>query len=140
MSYVGRTLAIVLVTTFIAVNAVAQGSSADSQKCARIAPVEPVKPNYPVDPPPGRPELPPESEKQYQLARDMESCGYAKDAIRVYRHAARAGNGKAAARLAKIFDCGAPGVSRDYAEALRWHEAARKLGESVPDVGRSGQC
>jgi hypothetical protein len=72
----------------------------------------------------------------YQQALAMESGGNAKDAIRIYRRAARAGSGKAAKRLGEIFDKGAPGVSRDYAESLQWYETARQLGETVETAGK----
>ena len=42
------------------------------------------------------------------------------------------GNGKAAKRLGDIYDKGLAGVSRDYAESLKWYNAARVLGEDVP--------
>ena len=32
----------------------------------------------------------------------------------------------------KIYDKGIAGVSRDYAESLKWYNAARVLGEDVP--------
>jgi serine/threonine-protein kinase len=72
----------------------------------------------------------------YEQALAMESGGNAKDAIRIYRRAARAGSGKAAKRLGEIFDKGAPGVSRDYAESLQWYETARQLGETVETAGK----
>jgi serine/threonine-protein kinase len=72
-----------------------------------------------------------EFETLYQQALAMENGGNAKDSIRIYRRAARAGSGKAAKRLGEIFDKGAPGVSRDYAESLQWYETARQLGETV---------
>jgi len=136
-----RILVFVLVAAFFAVDAAAQGGSTDAQNCARIAPVEIGKPAYPIDPPPsGGPALPSEPGKQYELALAMESCGYAKEAVRVYRRAARGGHGKAARRLGRIFDCGVPGVPRDYAESLQWYDTARKLGESVPTPSRDGKC
>ena len=39
---------------------------------------------------------------------------------------------KAAKRLGEIYDKGIAGVSRDYAESLKWYNAARVLGEEVP--------
>lgn len=77
-----------------------------------------------------------EIEALYQQALAMESSGKAADAVRVYRRAARAGHGKAAKRLGEIFDKGAPGVSRDYAESLQWYEMARQLGEASDVAGR----
>jgi colicin import membrane protein len=82
-----------------------------------------------------------EAETLYQQAMAMESSGNAGDAMRIYRRAARAGNGKAAKRLGDIFDCGVPGVRRDYAESLQWYEIAFSLGESVSTVGnRDGRA
>jgi serine/threonine-protein kinase len=66
----------------------------------------------------------------------MENSGNTKDAIRIYRRAARAGSGKAAKRLGEIFDKGSGGVSRDYAESLQWYETARQLGETVETAGK----
>jgi hypothetical protein len=61
----------------------------------------------------------------------LERDGKYWEAVRVLRRAVRAGNGKAAIRLAEIFDKGAPGVSRDNQEALYWAGTARELGETV---------
>ncbi len=72
----------------------------------------------------------------YQQALAMESGGKANEAIRIYRRAARAGSGKAAKRLGEIYDKGAPGISRDYAESLQWYETARQLGETVETAGK----
>jgi serine/threonine-protein kinase len=77
-----------------------------------------------------------EAEILYQQAQQMESSGKASQAIRVYRRAARAGNGKAAKRLGEIYDKGVPGVSRDYAESLQWYETARQLGETIELSGK----
>ena len=77
-----------------------------------------------------------ENETLYQQALAMENGGNAKDAIRIYRRAARAGSGKAAKRLGEIYDRGVPGVSRDYAESLQWYETARQLGETVETAGK----
>lgn len=79
---------------------------------------------------PGRASI--EVEALYRQALALEGGGNAKDAIRIYRRAARAGNGKAAMRLGEIFNCGAPGVPADYAESLQWYEFARQQGEQVP--------
>ena len=72
----------------------------------------------------------------YQQALAMENGGNAKDAIRIYRRAARAGSGKAAKRLGEIYDRGVAGVPRDYAESLQWYETARQLGETVETAGK----
>ena len=45
--------------------------------------------------------------------------------------AARSGSGKAAKRLGEIYDKGIAGVSRDYAESLKWYTTARAMGEDV---------
>jgi TPR repeat protein len=50
----------------------------------------------------------------------------------MYTQAARSGSGKAAKRLGEIFDKGLIGIQRDYAESLKWYNAARVLGEDVP--------
>ena len=52
--------------------------------------------------------------------------------MKLYVRAARSGNGKAAKRLGDIYDKGLAGVPRDYAESLKWYNAARVLGEEVP--------
>jgi serine/threonine protein kinase len=77
-----------------------------------------------------------ESATLYEQALAMENGGNAKDAIRIYRRAARAGSGKAAKRLGEIFDRGVAGVPRDYAESLQWYETARQLGETVETAGK----
>jgi serine/threonine-protein kinase len=72
---------------------------------------------------------PAEAERLRQQAMALEKEGRAKDAVRLYRSAARASNGPAARRLGEIFSCSVPGVPRDYAESLQWYEVARGLGE-----------
>jgi TPR repeat protein len=52
--------------------------------------------------------------------------------VKLYMRAARSGNGKAAKRLGEIYDKGMAGVSRDYAQSLKWYKTARVLGERVP--------
>ncbi len=71
-------------------------------------------------------------EALFQQAEALEQQGKGNDAVKVYVRAARAGNGKAAKRLGEIYDKGIAGVSRDYAESLKWYNAARVLGEEVP--------
>ncbi|MGQ0509304.1 MAG: protein kinase domain-containing protein [Betaproteobacteria bacterium] len=68
--------------------------------------------------------------------RTLEEEGKFRDAVRVYRLAARKGSGPAAKRLGEIYDKGVPGVGRDLAESLQWYEAARLAGESVPTAAR----
>jgi hypothetical protein len=81
-----------------------------------------------------------EAAELYAQGRALEMNGNARDAIRVYRRAARAGSGLAARRAGDIFNCGSPGVARDYAESLQWYETARGLGErNLPVVTRDGQ-
>ena len=69
-------------------------------------------------------------------AAKLEQAGRGAEAVKMYERAARAGNGKAARRLADIYDQGIAGVARDYALVLRWYNAARVLGEDVPPVRR----
>jgi serine/threonine-protein kinase len=71
------------------------------------------------------------SQQLLQQASAAESSGNMKQAIRLYRQAARAGSGKAAKRLGEIYDRGAEGIPRDYAESLQWYNRARSLGEDV---------
>ena len=76
-----------------------------------------------------------EADLLYQQGLKMEGTD-AKAAVRIYRRAARDGNGKAAKRLGELFDKGAPGVDRDYQEALSWYSKARELGETVELSGK----
>lgn len=71
-------------------------------------------------------------ESLYEEALTLETRGRGPDAVRVYVRAARSGNGMAALRLGEIYDAGIAGVSRDYAESLKWYNAARVLGEDLP--------
>ena len=75
---------------------------------------------------------PSSGEALFQQASALEKEGKGNEAVRAYTRAARAGNGKAAKRLGEIYDKGLVGVSRDYAESLKWYNAARVLGEDVP--------
>jgi serine/threonine protein kinase len=68
----------------------------------------------------------------YKQAVAFELQGKGNDAVKLYMRAARSGNGKAAKRLGEIYDKGMAGVSRDYAQSLKWYKAARVLGERVP--------
>jgi eukaryotic-like serine/threonine-protein kinase len=72
------------------------------------------------------------SEALFEQAAALEQQGKGNDAVKLYVRSARSGNGKAAKRLGDIFDKGLAGVSRDYAESLKWYNAARVLGEEVP--------
>jgi len=62
----------------------------------------------------------------------LEQEGKGRDAVKMYTQAARSGSGKAAKRLGEIFDKGLIGIQRDYAESLKWYNAARVLSEDVP--------
>jgi serine/threonine-protein kinase len=66
-----------------------------------------------------------------QQAAAKESEGDNRAAVKLYTQAARAGSGKAAKRLGDIYTKGVDGVPRDYAESLKWYNAARVLGEEV---------
>ncbi len=67
----------------------------------------------------------------YADAEAAEAKGDIMAAIRLYRRLARAGDGKAAVRLGKIYEEGRPGVQRDLAEADSWYDTARQLGMSI---------
>lgn len=71
----------------------------------------------------------------YQKALSIEASD-PNGAIRIYRRAARDGDGKAAKRLGEIFDKGIPGVTRNYEEALSWYSKARELGETIELSGK----
>jgi TPR repeat protein len=73
----------------------------------------------------------------FDQAMALEQQGKGGDAVKLYVRAARSGNGKSAKRLGQIYDKGIAGVSRDYAESLKWYNAARVLGEEVP-LAREG--
>src|SRR5882672_7289001 len=68
----------------------------------------------------------------FSQAAALEQEGKGRDAVKMYTQAARSGNGRAAKRLGEIYDKGLIGISRDYAESLKWYNAARVLGEDVP--------
>ncbi len=68
----------------------------------------------------------------FSQAASLEQEGKGRDAVKMYTQAARSGSGKAAKRLGEIYDKGLVGISRDYAESLKWYNAARVLGEDVP--------
>jgi serine/threonine-protein kinase len=106
------------------------GTASPGTKVASAAPTTSTVPVTPEKPAAA------EHETLFQQASAMEGQGNAKDAIRIYRRAARAGSGKAAKRLGEIFDRGVPGIPRDYAESLQWYETARQLGETVETAGK----
>jgi TPR repeat protein len=91
-----------------------------------------------IKPDPSAP--PPDGAAMFKQAQDMEKAGN-KDAVRVYRRAARAGSGPAAKRLGDIYSCGALGLAPDRNEALNWYDSARKLkAKGVPPQGLSKKC
>jgi serine/threonine-protein kinase len=75
---------------------------------------------------------PTSGEALFSQAVSLDQEGKGRDAVKMYTQAARAGSGKAAKRLGEIYDKGLIGISRDYAESLKWYNAARVLGEDVP--------
>jgi len=75
---------------------------------------------------------------QYQVAVNLEGEGKGKEAVKAYTQAARGGNCEAAKRLGDIYDKGLIGITRDYAESLKWYNAARVLGCDVPLQQRRG--
>jgi len=46
--------------------------------------------------------------------------------------AAGKGHGPAQRELGAIYDKGAPGTPRDFAESMRWYQKAREQGEVIP--------
>jgi len=74
---------------------------------------------------------------QYQTAVSFEEKGDGKAAVKAYIGAARGGSCEAAKRLGDIFDKGLIGVSRDYAESLKWYNFARTLGTCEVPVAKS---
>jgi len=76
-------------------------------------------------------------ESSYKLAQGLEGEGKGKDAVKAYIAAARGGSCPSAKRLGDIYDKGLIGVSRDYAESLKWYGFARALGTcEVPAPAR----
>jgi len=73
----------------------------------------------------------------FQTAAALEEKGDGKGAVKAYITAARGGNCEAAKRLGDIFDKGLIGVSRDYAESLRWYNFARTLGTCEVPIAKS---
>lgn len=72
------------------------------------------------------------SEEARQAAIRLEGEGRFEEAVKVYIRAARGGSCEAAARLGEIYDQGIGGVRRDFAESVKWNNAARVLGCDVP--------
>jgi serine/threonine protein kinase len=74
---------------------------------------------------------------QYHTAVSFEEKGDGKAAVKAYIGAARGGSCEAAKRLGDIFDKGLVGISRDYAESLKWYNFARTLGTCEVPVAKS---
>ncbi len=104
--------------------ALERAAAAERQAADRIAAAEKAAKAAPGAPAGG--------EALFDQASALEQQGKGNDAVKLYVRSARSGNGKAAKRLGEIYDKGLAGVSRDYAESLKWYNAARVLGEDVP--------
>jgi TPR repeat protein len=76
------------------------------------------------------------AQRLFEQARALENEGKYRGAMSTYRLAARNGHGKAARRLGELYAGAAPGLEKDRAEALKWYNAARLLGEPVPRLYR----
>ncbi|HLX81101.1 MAG TPA: protein kinase [Burkholderiales bacterium] len=116
------------------------GKKASAAKGAEPAKaVEPVKVAIatPAPPPTPVPDTAPVTlETMLQRAISLEHDGKTAEAARLYRQVTREGKGDAAGQAAKrygdLLQKGAPGVPRDYGEALRYYEIARLNGVDVP--------
>ena len=73
----------------------------------------------------------------FQTASALEGEGKGKEAVKAYISAARGGSCEAAKRLGDIYDKGLVGISRDYAESLRWYNFARTLGTCEVPIAKS---
>ena len=116
---------------------------AEPSKAADARPAEPVKlaaatPAPPVAPAPAPDAAPVSIETMLERAIALEREGRNAEAAKLLRQATREGRGAAAGQAAKrlgdLLQKGAPGVSRDYGEALRYYEIARLNGVDVPVV------
>lgn len=65
-------------------------------------------------------------------AASLESQGKMREAVKMYKQAANAGDGEAAKRLGNIYGKGEGGIARDYAESVKWNDIARKRGIDIP--------
>ncbi|WP_338846139.1 protein kinase [Massilia sp. W12] len=65
-------------------------------------------------------------------AQALEGQGKMREAVRMYKNAANAGDGEAAKRLHNIYGKGEGGIARDYAESVKWGDVARKRGIDIP--------
>lgn len=72
------------------------------------------------------------SDSLFEQAVWLEEQGRGVQAVKVYRQAARAGDGKAAKRLSEIYRYGIDGVRPDFQDSLYWAQKAQELGEPVP--------
>lgn len=72
------------------------------------------------------------AERLFEEGRALEAEGRFSEALRPYRLAARNGHGKAAKRLGQLYYGAVPAVEPNYAESLKWYNAARVMGEAVP--------
>jgi serine/threonine-protein kinase len=108
--------------------------SAETPKAAEPKAPEPTK-LAAVTPAPAVPDPAPSGDALLQRGIALEGDGKFADAAKAFRQAVRSGKGQsagqAAKRLGDILQSGKPGVSRDYAEALRYYEIARSNGVEV---------
>jgi TPR repeat protein len=70
--------------------------------------------------------------RSFEQAHALERDGNGWEAVELYKTAARGGNAPAMVRLGQVYEHGLLGRQRDYAEALKWYNAARMLGAEVP--------
>ena len=66
----------------------------------------------------------------------LEAQGKVKEAARLYGQAARGGNAQAAKRAGDIYNSGKGDQGRDYEEALKYYDIARKGGIEVQGSGK----
>jgi TolA protein len=69
----------------------------------------------------------------FQQAKTLEGEGRYAEAVRLYKQAGNGGHGPSSKRLGEIYLKGAKGVSRDYAESVRWYDKARQQGMEIPN-------
>ena len=101
----------------------------DPMKVAVVTPTPSPTPSVPS------PDAPMTVEAMLQKAIALEGEGNYKEASRLLARAVREGQGQtaghAAKRMGDLLAKGAPGVSRDYGEALRYYEIARLNGVEI---------
>jgi serine/threonine protein kinase len=104
-------------------------AAAEPTKVAALSPA-PVSPNVTA------PDAPLSADAMLQRAIALELEGKNVDAARLLRQVIRGASGapagQAAKRLGDLYQKGGGGVSRDYAEALKYYEIARSNGIDVP--------